>query len=127
VHQELIIQPDRYAICRLPADAPDPEWPAGPIVVSVRREDELTVICVEETVAAGVVRSAGWAVLAVQGPLAHDLVGVLADLAQTLKDAEVPIFAVSTFDTDLILVPWDRIDEASAALGIAGHRVRSPA
>ncbi len=61
--------------------------------------------------------------LAVRGPLDVSLTGVLASLATTLADAHVPIFVVSTFDTDLVLVPADRVEAAEVALTDAGHRV----
>lgn len=57
------------------------------------------------------------------GTLAHELTGVLVSLAAPLADADVPIFAVSTWDTDYVLVPESRLDDALAALRIAGHEV----
>mgnify|MGYP001817344642 CR=1 FL=1 len=121
------MRPERYAICRLPGDAPLPAWPAGPLLATIRLPDELTVVCVEESVPVTVESSPGWSVFAVAGPLAHDLVGILAGLAGTLRNADIPIFAISTFDTDLILVPEERRDDAAAALRDAGHVVRLPA
>ena len=64
--------------------------------------------------------------LAVRGPLACSLTGVLAGLAQPLADASVPIFALSTYDTDLLLVGQDDLDAATAALRAAGHTVHVP-
>jgi hypothetical protein len=123
---ELYVRPERYAICRLPGDAPTPVWPAGPLLATIRLPDELTIVCVEESVPVEVESSPGWSVLAVAGPLAHDLVGVLAGIAGTLRDAGIPIFAISTFDTDLILVPGERLDDTAVALRDAGHVVRLP-
>jgi hypothetical protein len=57
----------------------------------------------------------------VAGTLEHDLTGVLVSLAAPLADVGVPIFAVSTFDTDYVLVPEDRLDDALTALRGAGH------
>jgi hypothetical protein len=57
----------------------------------------------------------------VAGTLEHDLTGVLVSLAAPLADVGVPIFAVSTFDTDYVLVPEDRLDDALTALRNAGH------
>ena len=71
---------------------------------------------------AGIHHEGGWRVLAVRGPLAFELTGVLASLASPLAAAGVSIFALSTFDTDYLLVPGDRLETALAALEAAGHR-----
>ena len=81
------------------------------------------MISPEEAVPAGVRAQCGWRCLRVRGPLAFELTGVLASLAAPLAAAGVPIFALSTFDTDYLLVPGERLDEALAALGAAGHRL----
>lgn len=64
--------------------------------------------------------------LRVAGALDHALTGVLLSLAAPLADAGVPIFAVSTFDTDYVLVPEERLEDALAALRDAGHEVAGP-
>ena len=65
----------------------------------------------------------GWRCLAVRGPLAFSATGILASLAGPLAEAGVPIFAVSTFDTDYVMVPAGRLEDALAALAGAGHRL----
>jgi hypothetical protein len=59
----------------------------------------------------------------VEGPLAFELTGVIASLAGPLAAAAIPVFALSTFDTDYLLVPEDRIEAAVEALRAAGHRI----
>ena len=83
------------------------------------------MVCPEENVPAAVRHQAGWRALAVRGPLAFELTGVLASLASPLAEAGVPIFALSTFDTDYLLVPGERLEAALAALEAAGHRLRA--
>jgi hypothetical protein len=61
--------------------------------------------------------------MVVAGSLHHDLVGVLATISATLAAARIPILAISTFDTDWIVVPEDRLPRASLALRAAGHTV----
>ena len=58
------------------------------------------------------------------GPLDLSLTGVLASLAEPLRDAGVPLFVVSSYATDFVLVPGDRLVDATAALTAAGHAVR---
>ncbi|MGC8474195.1 MAG: ACT domain-containing protein, partial [Candidatus Dormibacteria bacterium] len=68
-------------------------------------------------------RSGPWRRLSVEGPLSHDMVGVLLALLEPLARAGVPVFVISTFDTDHVLVPSPRLPAAVAALTDAGHRV----
>ena len=58
-----------------------------------------------------------------EGPLAHDQVGVLASLSATLAESGVPIFVVSSFDTDWVLVSAAALPDARAALIRAGHEI----
>ena len=64
--------------------------------------------------------------LRVAGTLDHDLTGVLVALAAPLAEAAVPIFALSTFDTDYVLVPGDRLTDALTALETSGHEILRP-
>ena len=83
------------------------------------------MVCPERRVPEGVRRQGGWRCLAVRGPLPFELTGVLASLASPLAAAAVPIFAVSTFDTDYLLIPGDDLEAAVAALDAAGHRLHA--
>lgn len=116
-----------YAIWRLQSDAPDPiheQGEDGSELLSVTRTaEEVSVVGRESRAPAGAPRSGGWVALRVAGRLDHSLTGILASLAVPLAAAGVPLFAVSTFDTDYLLVPSGRRQEAAAALRDAGHRV----
>ena len=65
----------------------------------------------------------GWRALRIVGPLAFDLVGVIASVTVPLAAADVGVFVLSTFDTDLVLVKDEDLDRAIDVLGGAGHRV----
>ncbi len=80
------------------------------------------MVCAESVVPPEVGHQGGWRCLAVRGPLAFDETGVLAALAAPLARAAVPIFALSTFDTDYLLVPATHLERALTALREAGHR-----
>ena len=117
------------AVCRLDADDDLPEWvdlTDRHLVSVTRTANELSIILGQDAVPPGVIAERGWRVLAVRGPLAFSLTGVLAGLAQPLADASVPIFALSTYDTDLLLVGQGDLDAATAALRDAGHTVHAP-
>jgi hypothetical protein len=115
----------RLAVCRLDAAAPVPPWALGaaPPASITRTAGELSIVCPQEAVPEGITRRDGWRALAVRGPLDFALTGVLAGLAGPLAEAEVPIFALSTHDTDLVLVAEDDLGRAVAALRDAGHEV----
>jgi hypothetical protein len=121
---ELVLVPGRFAICRLASQAPiPPELAAAPFVSITRTADELSIVCAEEHVPATARCEAGWRCLAVKGPLAFTQVGVLAALAGPLAEAGIPILAISTFDTDYLLVQEPRLADAVVALRAAGHLV----
>lgn len=109
--------PGRYAVCRLPADAPLPAWfrPAGFCSVSWT-EDELSITCDESQVPDEVRCERDWRCLMLQGPFAFDLTGVLLQVLEPLAAANIGIFAVSTFDTDYVLVKGDAFERAKQTL-----------
>jgi len=112
-------------VCRLPPGESIPSWAVAGQWWSVSRSPhELSVICEEGLVPAGVAHGGRWTVLRVEGTLEHELVGVLAAVAEPLASARIPIFAISTHDTDWVLVPEHLVQRAGAALGAAGHFLR---
>ena len=124
----LHVDPTPLAIVRRAATDEIPSWAfagPGPAAV-VRRDGELSIVCAQARVPAGEVRAEGWRALEVAGPLALQLTGVLSAIAGPLAAAGIPLFAVSTSDTDLVLVRQDDLRAAATALVEAGHRVTRP-
>jgi hypothetical protein len=102
---ELILLPDSLAICRLNKDAEIPDWAlAGSFYAVVRTEDELSIVCPDGHPPSGTKFDSGWRALKVKGPLAFDEIGILAGLTVPLAEAGIPVFVISTFDTDYLLV-----------------------
>jgi hypothetical protein len=122
----LAIFPDTLAVCRLAAGDAFPHWlpPHGFLSVT-RTPDELSIVCPQDTMPAGVRCEPGWRALAVAGPLDFGLTGILVSIAAPLAEAGISIFAISTFDTDYVLVKAERLDDAVEALRRAGHRILS--
>jgi hypothetical protein len=117
--------PGELAIARLPPAEPTPDWAHGPaLFVSVSRtSDELSIVCPADWIPHDVPCSPGWVAIKVIGPIDLSAIGVLASLADILRDTQVSIFAVSTYDTDYLLVPhWDEERSIQALIG-AGHNV----
>jgi hypothetical protein len=121
---QLTLLDGAFAVCQLGPTTPIPASLADARVVSITRTaDELSVVCPEELAPAGAVSEGGWRCLAVRGPMPFSLTGILAAVAVPLANAGVSIFAVSTFDTDYVLVPGAQQERAIAALQSAGHSV----
>ena len=119
----LVVLPDHLAICRLAPDAEWPAWAAGPLVSITRTPEEVSVVCREDAVPAGTRVEGPWRALRVAGTLEFGLTGILAGLSGALAAAGVSCFALSTFDTDYLLVRAADLDRAVEALAHAGHAI----
>ena len=119
---ELRLLPDRFAVCRLAPAEPVPAWASAPgaLVVLARTAGEFSVVCEERMVPDGVPAERAFRALMVCGPLSFDAVGILAGIAGALAAAAIPLLAISTFDTDYVLVRDEHVEAASAALRAAG-------
>jgi hypothetical protein len=120
---DLVLLRGPYAVCRLPVDAASPAWAVGECTSVTRTAEELSVVCREEAVPEGVRCERGWRCLRVAGTMDFALVGVLASLLVPLADAGVSVFALSTFDTDYLLVKEEDLAKAAEALAAAGHSI----
>ena len=121
---ELTLLPEHFAISRLAGDAAIPEWAMqGPFFSITRTGDELSVVTEISRVPIGVQTQTGWRVLRVHGPFVLSEIGVLSALAAPLAEAKISLFAISTFDTDYLLVASETLGGAIAALERAGHTV----
>jgi hypothetical protein len=122
----LVIQvlPGEFAIARLAADAPLPAWAESPVFASATRTAaELSVLCPARQVPAGVKAEAGWRVLRLRGPFAFTETGILASVLDPLAFSRISILALSTFDTDYVLVKGTALDAAVRTLRNAEHTV----
>jgi hypothetical protein len=84
---------------------------------------EISIVCRSEVEIASEKSSSGWACLKVLGPLDFSLTGILAGIAGVLAKADVSIFAISTYDTDYILVDAGKLEIAAKSLAAAGYNV----
>src|SRR6478672_9253273 len=94
-----------FAICRLASGAAPPDWAfMGPFFSITATAEELSVVCPEENVPEGVLAEKGWRCFHVHGPFSFNLTGILNALTAPLAEAQVGIFALSTYNTDYLLV-----------------------
>ncbi len=113
-----------FSIHRFPADAPLPEAVAASVFYWVSRTpEELSVVCEASIDLGSTACSGGWACLKVEGPLDFSEVGILSRLSHSLAGAGISIFALSTFDTDYVLLPSSDLQLAREALVAAGYTV----
>ena len=113
----LEVMSEKYAVHRLAAGCAVPEEVfAGDFFAVTSTAEELSIVCSEKIVIKSDNTDLDWRCIKVVGPLEFSMTGVLARLSQALADANVSIFAISTFDTDYLLVKSDKLGEAIEAL-----------
>ena len=121
---KLTLLPGRFAILRLDPATPVPSWVWNGAFSSVSRTpSELSIVCEEGFVPQDEEADRGWCALVVAGPMDLSTVGVLASITGPLAVARVALFAVSTFETDTILIKEETADLAVTALRDYGHIV----
>ena len=119
---DLVWLPGRYSIGRFPPSSALISVPSGPFVSITRTADELSLVCPETEMPRGGRSEGPYALFRLVGSIDLDLSGVIASLTAPLAAARIPVFTVSTFDTDYVLVRESDRRRAQAALGGAGFR-----
>jgi uncharacterized protein len=115
---------DSYGICRLSPEDKAPDWArCGEFWSVTRNSEEMSVVCAEADIPETVKSDRGWRCLKVYGPLDFSLTGILVSLARPLADAGISVFALSTYDTDYLLVKEEKLDRALAVLAENGHKI----
>lgn len=114
----------RYAVVKLAPGAPlTPPKEKESFWSVTLTDDELSLVCLEDEVPRvpdlSVERC--WRILEVAGPLDFNLKGILASLLNPLSDAGVSVFALSTYNTDYILVQEFALERAVRSLESVGH------
>ena len=113
-----------YVVVRFAPDEPVPEWAMKGEFISISRSaDELSIVCPAENLPHDVEAKLHWICLKLEGPFAFSLTGVLLSFIEPLSSKGIPIFAVSTYDTDYVLVQEEWIGATLNALRNAGHQL----
>jgi len=114
-----------YAIVRLAPDSTVPEWATrGEFTSTTRSADELSIVCPAENLPPDVHSPHRWICLKLEGPFPFELTGVLLSFIQPLSSNGIPIFAISTYDTDYVLI-HEEFAWAMDVLREAGHELVS--
>jgi len=118
----LCVLPDAYSVCQItdPANIPF----ADEFVFVGKTDEEISLVCRTASVPLRTIaREDGWSALRIQGVLDFALVGILARIASILAAASISIFAVSTYNTDYILLKTERLQKAKEALEANGYEL----
>jgi hypothetical protein len=116
----------RYAIVRLDPKVPTPAWATTGEFISITRSDEeLSIVCPANNLPPDVPSQQCWICLKLEGPFAFSQTGILLSFIAPLSDNRIPIFAISTFDTDYVLVQEEFSRLAIGCLQQAGHKETS--
>jgi hypothetical protein len=124
---EVSVLPGTLAICRLHASARIPSWALElheGFVSITRTPDELSIVCPQEAVPPDTQVEEDWRALVIPGPIPFEVTGVLSALAGPLAEAGIPIFAISTYDTDYVLVREQNVERALHVLHADPERKR---
>jgi hypothetical protein len=118
------LQGGPYAIVRLAPDASVPEWATkGEFTSITRTGDELSIVCPTENLPSDVSSSHRWICLKLEGPFPFSQTGVLLSFIEPLSSKGIPIFAISTYDTDYVLIQEEFSGIALDSLRQAGHEL----
>lgn len=120
----LLVMDGTFGICRLGGDIPIPLWAtAGHFFSITRTDDELSIVCRQDAVPEGVQCERNWRCLRVAGIIPFTVIGVLASLTAPLAESGIGVFAISTFDTDYLLVKQKDLAATLDALRRHGYTV----
>jgi hypothetical protein len=120
----LVELPDTFSICRISLDSELEMWfLSDPFFAMVRSDDTLTIVCSQEKVPQEVQQERGWRALKIEGSFDFSDTGVLESVLKPLAEAGIGIFAISSFETDYVLVKERDFEVARRALEGAGHSV----
>lgn len=119
---KLTALPHPFSVCKLNSLA-DTDLSAEFCFLS-KTDEEISLVCPTDRVPPDTAaREDGWRGMRVCGVLDFSLVGILANIATILADAGVSVFAVSTYNTDYILVKNEHLECAVKALSDAGYEI----
>lgn len=126
IEEKLIMKAlkEKYGVCRLDNTALIPDWSRNNEFLSITKtSDELSIVCPQDNIPNDIKCEKNWRILKVEGPLDFSLIGILASISTTLAQKGISIFAISTYDTDYILVKEKDFDSTVNALSYKGHKI----
>lgn len=116
--------PHALTVCKL-ADASEIDLNRD-FYFLARTDEEFSLVCrTEDTPANTIERDDGWRAFRIEGVLDFSLIGILSKISAILSENKIGIFAVSTYNTDYILVKEQNFERALQVLAEAGYKVKN--
>jgi hypothetical protein len=113
----LSVLSETFGICRMNHSTPLPDWAFNSDFFSITKtKEELSIVCPQNNIPTEIKSENEWRVLKIEGPIDFALTGILSSILSPLAKAGISIFAVSTYDTDYILVKSEKLSEAVSVL-----------
>ena len=121
----LSVLPDNYSIYKFKSESEIPDWINSSDFYSVTKtKDEISVVGLQIDISINSICNRDWRVLKIAGPLDFSLIGIIADVSITLKNKNIPVFIISTYDTDYILIKQKDLTKGIKALKEKGHKIQ---
>lgn len=122
----LLLLKSKYSISKLPPESSIPMNVFNSTFYSISKTDEeLSLVCETHLVKYDCEIENDWKVIKVQGPLDFSLTGILASLTTPLAEAKISIFAISTFDTDYLMIKENSLEKAIDVLTLTGFKLKN--
>lgn len=114
-----------FGVCRLSSEDNIPHWCLQSEIYSITKtKDELSILCDLKFIPQGIKCEKPWKALKIEGPLDFALIGILSTISTLLAKNSISIFAISTYDTDYILVKEKDMDNAIKVLSNEGYIIK---
>lgn len=114
----------KYGVCRLDNTVLIPDWSSNCEFFSITRtSDELSIVCAQDNIPNDIKCERDWRILKVEGQLDFSLIGIIASISTTLAQKGISIFAISTYDTDYIMLKEKDLESAVNALSYEGNKI----
>jgi len=114
-----------FVICRLSPSSSLPSWAfTGPFISITKTNDELSIITIDDNrLPKDIQCERNWKCFKLKGPFPFDMTGVLSSILNPLAKADIAILAISTFDTDYVMIKEKNLQIAIDVLKQNGHTV----
>jgi hypothetical protein len=113
----LTLLSEKLAVCKLAPGKSIPAWATKGKFFSVTKTlDELSIVCDENLIPPKTKAEKNWRAFKLEGPFDFSLTGILSSVLSPLAEAGISIFALSTYDTDYILIKADKLEQAVPVL-----------
>ena len=121
----LKLLPSYYAVCRLGEIDDIPERVRDlPFYAVIRTEKSITLICNQKSVSDAVECEKNWRCLEIEGPFEFSEIGIINQVCGPLARAKIPVYVISAYETDYLLIKEPFLEESLATLKNSGHQVK---